>query len=160
MWSDTLSIGSLFVSLLALYMASKQFVRNNRPFVWAGSGIFPKQGGGFENAPSVVFFRVINAPAKIVKVIITIFAERGARKLFEVKLENLIRHPDDKVQWTYVISDNEFNKIIAGSNPSSLVRSIQIDYTALDSDKLYTTTMKQGFNNSERQWKDEKESAT
>lgn len=160
-FSDVLSIIALCISLLAAYLARKQFIRNNRPFVWAGSGAFPKANGqSLENAPSVIFFRVNNAPAKIVKVIIKISTEMGARTLFEVNLGNLIRHPDDRVQWTYKISDEKFSEIIKNNDSSSLIRIIQVDYKAIDSEKLYTTQMEQRYKSDQNQWLDMKETAT
>jgi hypothetical protein len=58
------------------------------------------------------------------------------------------------------MSVEEARKIIHDNKNSILIRSIHIEYQAIDSKKLYTTIMEQDFNFVENRWIDEKEIST
>jgi hypothetical protein len=76
-------------------------------------------------------------------------------------IENIVRFPDEKSEWSYSIGKIDFEKIMnrPDSDKINLTRLIFIKYTALGGGKEYQYQLNQLFEPTENQWKDIYENA-
>ena len=81
--------------------------------------------------------------------------------LFERSEKDMVRFPDERIEWSYGISKEEFDKIMNRSNgeKSKLVRLISLEYSSLNGGKIYHFNLEQSFIPIENQWKDTNEKA-
>lgn len=155
-----IAVIALFTSVVSLYWTRQEFIKTSRPYVWASNyGVIDSERKTIIPIPFRFAFRVKNNPARIIKVDIEI--KYNAEKLFSHVIENIVRFPDETSEWTFSISQAEFQEIMNRSDEDKkkLIRTIEIKYSSLDGGKIYKYKLKQTFEPLDNQWKDTDENA-
>lgn len=154
-WTPILiAVISLLTSIIALWWTREQYIRSARPYVYASSyATFNQATGNITNAPSIVGFRLRNAPTKIHYYRITI--SLGEKLIFNHETKNVVQFPtDDKFEWTFSIGELDYGKILAvpHTEQSNLIRKIVVEYSSLDGNRKYLYELNQKFIPVEQQW--------
>ena len=155
-----IAVIALGASLYSVHLTRKSFIATHRPYVWGINYGHINQGKS-EPVPSRVAYRVINAPARIVKSNVEIFFKK--EQLLSYPEKNMVRFPDPNPssEWGVEIGDNDFKTIMerAGEEKSQLIRIISIEYSSLSGKEKYNYRLEQTFNPVSNQWKDKNEKA-
>ncbi len=145
---------ALAVSVYSAYFTQVSFVVSQRPYVWAISYSY-LDDGRITSDPSRIAFRVKNSPARISRQDIRI--EYNAALLHSYTMEDEVRFPDDRSEWSYTVGVEKFRHIMdLAKDPTKLARSVVIHYSSLDGGKTYTFEIVQTFDPNSNQWKDVK----
>jgi len=146
---------SLLTSIYSLYITREQFRKSTRPFVWAlNYAVVDNTNNTLIPIPWRVAFRVRNSPAKILQSIITI--KLHSDTLINHIEKNYVRFPDERSEWTFGISKEDFERLMNLSDEKKveLERIISIKYSAIDYGKTYNFLLKQKFSPIDNQWLD------
>lgn len=140
---------AIIVSIYSLNKSSKEYSRSSRPFVWAINFAVLDSNNRIVPQPRQIAFRVKNSPAKIHKLDFKIFSISDNNKekiIFSDKLEDMVRFPDEKSQWTYDIAMDKFDGIISSYSNDHIYRQINLEYSLLGGKKIFNYELKQRFN--------------
>lgn len=142
---------TFIVSLCAIYYTRREFLRNNRPYVFAMNFSFTNNEGILVFPIEVIGFKVLNNPAKIIKQHIKV--EFNRKIIYEAIEKDFIRYPFDNTQWTNYIDLTEI-KDDMNFKKGILERNIQLKYSTLDRGKHYNFLLIQEFDFKTSFWKD------
>jgi hypothetical protein len=86
----------------------------------------------------------------------------NTEQLFSHTDKNMVRFPDERSEWGFGFSEEEFKKIMDRPNEDKpkLIRIISIRYSSLNGGKIYHYKLEQSFSPLENQWKDISEEAS
>lgn len=155
-----IAVIALVTSIISLYWTRKEYVKSSRPYVWASNyGVIDSVKKTIIPIPFRVGFRIKNSPARIICANIEILDI--SNKVFSMKLEKLIRFPDENSEWSFTIGQDDFNRIMnrPGEKKRDLIRKISIMYSSIDGGKVYKYELHQKFEPLDNQWNDTYESA-
>ena len=155
-WIPTIiAVIALFTSIISLYWTRIEIIRNGRPYVWAASyGFIDSEQKIIIPIPARFAFRIKNNPAKILNIDIEIKLINNI--LLTHKIENIFRFPDETSEWTFTLSQFQFDEIMNRSDidKRTLTRTISIKYSCLGGKKIYKYKLEQIFEPLDNQWKD------
>ncbi len=149
-----IAIIALSVSIYSMFLTTKIFVETNRPYVVALSyGIIDNSKNTIIPDPSKIRFRVINSPAKIIRIQIKINLNTETLIDF-TETENMVQIPYETAEWSLDMDKEAFNKLMDRPNEdkSKLVRIVSIEYSSLGGGKIYHFKLKQSFLPSLNRW--------
>jgi hypothetical protein len=155
-FSTFIAIIALSVSIISLWWTRIDVVESKRPFIWAVN-YYTKDSTGIVPVPEAVMFRVINFPAKIIKVEVKI--KYKTETLFSEARENDFQFPNDNPteEWHFAIGDEQaWKKILKRPNEENynLRREISVIYSSLNGGKEYHYKLLQSFDPAYNQWDD------
>lgn len=154
-WPLIISILGLLLSLLSAWYTQKNFTRNVRPFVWAVNYSYIVNNKMIHE-PGVIYFHVTNSPARINNFELEIALDNNT--LLSYNDTNTVQFPTDTIGnvWSFSFEKNEFDKKImnlSDIDKSRLIRTVKIDYSALDGGKIYHYLLRQSFIPSDGNWR-------
>jgi len=156
-----IAIIALSISIYSIFLTMKIFVETNRPYVIACSyGIIDNNTNTRILDPSKIRFRVINSPARIIRIQVKI--NLNMKTLFDfTPIEKMVRIPYETAEWSLDMDKKAFDKLMDRPNEdkSKLVRIISIEYSSLGGGKIYHFKLKQSFVPSLNRWNDIEEEA-
>ena len=144
----------LSISLYSIFLTRKIFVESHRPYVIAFSyGITDNNTSTIISDPSKIRFRVINSPARIIRIQVKINLNMETLIDFS-SIENMVRIPYETAEWSLDMDKEAFDKLMDRPNEdkSKLVRIISIEYSSLRGGKVYHSKLKQSFVPSLNRW--------
>lgn len=148
-----IAIIALVMSIISLYWTRKEYIKSNRPFVWASNyGVIDAENKTIIPIPFRIGCRVKNSPARILQMEVSVILNKSI--LFTHAEKNFVRFPDETSEWSFSIGKDEYEKIMNRSDgeKSNLKRIISIVYSSLDGGKIYHYRLEQLFIKAENQW--------
>lgn len=155
-----IAVIALLVSLYSVYLTRNAFIASHRPYVWASNyGVIDADRKTIIPIPFRVAYRVKNAPARILRAEVKI--NLGAKELLAHSDHNMVRFPDERSEWSFSISKDQFEEIMNRpvDEKGKLSRLISVEYSSLDGGKNYNYKLVQSYSPAENQWKDTNEEA-
>ncbi len=153
-----IALSALVVSWYSAYLTRKSFIMSHRPYVWGSSyAVIDSDNKTIIPVPHKVGYRVRNSPARIIRSEVKISLNK--EMLLVNTVEDLVRFPDEKSEWSFGVGEKNFKEIMDRSDEekSKLVRLISLYYSSFCDTKIYHYELTQSFEPSENQWKDTNE---
>ena len=102
---------ALTVSLYTAYLSRRSFIAAHRPYIWALSYSFlDPDHKTLRPVPSMVGYRVLNAPAKVAVCSVKIVL--GERTLLSHTEKAFVRFPDANSEWTFSLGTEDMKSIL------------------------------------------------